>query len=208
MQILDQVAGWFRRLNHQATPSTHRVFVSLHRGELLDDPMAPGLAALGLHDALTCLSTGCALVDIDEWVMRASLEEGRFRPVDLTETDGTDAMTGEPAWERERRADIGWLLQNRSRLVSEAMRSGGDAQVVILLHSLEFIELLSLWGEKRQSDTVLLYYLGPNQPGLPGYICVPMNPRKGGPSFVFGDNPADDASNWGKLARRISALLR
>lgn len=208
MQILDQVVGWFQRLSRPATPHTHRVFVSLHRGELLDDAMAPGLAALELHDALTSLHTGCALVDIDEWVLRASLEEGRFRPVDLSETAETDPLTDEPAWERERRADIGWLLQNRTRLISEAMRSGGDAQVVILLHSLEFIELLSLWGEKRPGDTVLLYYLGPNQPGLPGYICAPMSPRKGGPAFVFGDNPADDAANWGKLARRITTLLR
>jgi hypothetical protein len=205
--MLSKLLGWFRHRTTSETPSSHRVYVSLHRGGLIDVPDAAGMAALGLHDALTARKTPCALVDVDEWILRTALEEGRFRPIDICEAEELDDLTGEPAWERERRADISWLLHNRSELVRSALRSGGDAQVVILLHSLEFMELLTLWGEKRRDDVVLLYYLGANQPGLPGFACEPMNPGKGGPAFTFGDNPADDEVSWGRLAKRISKLL-
>jgi hypothetical protein len=189
------------------TPSTHRVYISLHRGGLISEPYAAGMAALGLHDALAARKAPCALVDVDEWIMRVALEEGRFKLIDINVAEEVDDLTGEPSWERERRSDISWLLQNRTELVRSALRSGGDAQVVILLHSLEFMELLTLWGEKRHYDVVLLYYLSANQPGLPGFTLVPMNPRKGGPAFVFGDNPADDEISWAKLAKHITKLL-
>jgi hypothetical protein len=165
------------------------------------------MAALGLHEALTRRQLACALVDVDEWILRASLEEGRFRPIPEGEVDKIDDLTGEPAWERERRADIGWLLANRGALIRNALGSGGDAQVVILLHSLDFLDLVSLWGQKGRADIVLLYYLGPNQPGLPGYLMAPAAPKLGGPPVVFGDNPLDDTQSWERLAQRIARLV-
>ena len=190
-----------------ALPPTHRVFVSLHRGELGNDIGAGGLAALGLHEALTKRQLACALVDVDEWILRASLEEGRFRPIPEGELGKIDDLTGEPAWERERRADIGWLIANRSELIRDALGSGGDAQVVILLHSLDFMDLMGLWAQKGRADIVLLYYLGPNLPGLPGYILAPAAPKLGGPPVVYGDNPADDAQSWERFAKRINRLV-
>lgn len=189
-------------------PTNRRTFISLHRGGLKDAPEVANLVALGLHEALTERRVACALVDIDEWILRSALDEGRFRLIAEDESETLDNLTGEPAWERERRADIGWLLAKRSQLVRDAMNSGGDAEVIVLLHSLEFMELTGLWGIKGREDEVLLYYLGENQPGLPGYLCVPISGRKAGKGFVFGENAADDDATWRKLARRVDRSVR
>lgn len=208
MTLAHRMLAWLGLARVNPPPSSRRTFVSLHRGGLKGAPEVANIVALGLHEALTERRVACALVDIDEWILRAALDEGRFRLIGEAEAEGIDDLTGEPAWERERRADIGWLLANRAGLVRDAMRSGGDAEVVVLLHSLEFLELTGLWGIKGRDDEVLLFYLGENQPGLPGYLCVPMSERRAGKGFVFGDNPADDAATWRKLAKRVSSRAR
>lgn len=208
MTFAHRMLAWLGLAKVGNRTTCRRVFVSLHRGGLKEAPEVANLVALGLHEALTERRVACALVDIDEWILRAALDEGKFRLMEESEAEEVDDLTGEPAWERERRADIGWLLANRSRLVRDAMRSGGDAEVIVLLHSLEFMELTGLWGIKGRDDEVLLFYLGENQPGLPGYLCAPMSERKAGKGFVFGDNAADDAVTWRKLARRVAKGLR
>jgi len=206
--MLRRARNWLSRKPGSSPKVESRVFVSLHRGELKDNPEAAGLVALGLHDAMSRRQIACAIIDVDEWVARSALEEGRFRLIPESEADTIDDFTGEPAWERERRADIGWLLANRGELIRAALLSGGDAQVVILLHSLDFMDLVGLWGIKGRDDTALLYYLGPNQPGLPGFACLPAAPKLAGNGFAFGDNPADDLVTWERLAKRIEELLR
>lgn len=208
MSLLQRAVEWLSQKARPAPKADRKVFVSLHRGELKDNPEAAGMVALGLHEAMSHRQIACAIVDVDEWILRSALEDGRFRLIPESEAGKMDDFTGEPAWERERRADIGWLLANRGELIRAALMSGGDAQVIILLHSLDFMDLVALWGIKGRDDTCLLYYLGPNQPGLPGFACLPAAPKLAGNGFAFGDNPADDLVTWERLAKRIEGLLR
>ena len=185
-----------------------RVYISLNRCGLDDDLAGGHLLALGLHEALTRRGVACAIVDVDEWILRTAVEEGRFRLIPDSEVHATCPETGEPAWERERRADVSWLLRNRSKLVEAAMKSGGDAEVVLILHSLDFMELMPLWGIKGVRDEVQMHYLGPNEPGRPGYACLSANPKRGGRAFAYGANAADDERTWERLADCLTRKLR
>jgi len=209
MRTLRKLLQWIgARRDALPRRTATRVYLSLHRGGLDDAPEGGHLLALGLHEALTRRGVACAIVDVDEWILRTALEEGRFRLVTEAEALATCAETGEPAWERERRGDIAWLLRSRSQLIDSALRSGGDAEVVLVLHSLDFVELTQLWGVKGTRDEVCLYYLGRNPPGREGYACVPMNPRHGGRAFAYGANAADDERTWERLAADLSRRLR
>lgn len=180
-----------------------QILVLINRCEVRDHPEAAHMIGLGLHDACTRRGLSSALVDIDEWVARGVLAEGRLDPDAWPPSGMLDLFTGEPARERAVKEEVVWFMRHRSRLVRSAFASGGDAEVVIALHELELFDIF-MHAECTRLRKMVDLLVHPTGQGHPGFTVLALNRDLKEP-LHFGVNAVDDAKTWDHL---LEAVLR
>lgn len=194
-----------RRLTHHISAKirhrTGQSLVFINRRDVQDHPEAAQLAGLGLYDACTRREVSAALIDVDEWMARAVLAEGRFNPESWPDPEIKDLLTGEPARERALKDDMTWLLRHRSGLLSAALSSGGDAEVVILLHELELVDVF-MHVPARVSGRVAYLQVAPPTNGRPGFSVAGLSKDLKVP-LRYGVNAFDDSKVWDALLGRL-----
>lgn len=195
-QSIERLRGW---LSHKSSRKG-KSLILVHRGNVPDNPEAGHLAAMGLHEACTRAHIGASLVDIDEWILRACLNEGRFDPHRLGDLTYTDFATGEPAWERTVKSDIVWLLRNRRQMLHQAYNASGDAEVSIVLGDEDGIEPILCVDFSRVASLTDIN-LHPAPSSQPGFIGT-LGARKQAMAFRFGVNAADDRRTWDTVLKR------
>lgn len=178
-----------------------RTVVLVGRGQVEDQPEAAHIIGLGLHDACTRRGVSSALVDVDEWVTRAALGEGRFDADAWPEPGLIDPFTGEPARERALKEDVTWLMRHRDRLLRAALTGGGDAEVLIVLHELPLFDVFVRVDIRRLRKMVDIVVF-PTGGGHPGFTAVGQ-PRDLPEPLRYGVNAADDARSWDMLLESI-----
>lgn len=191
----------FRELMGFVSPRAPRrsgsILVMINRQEAPENPEAAQMVGLGLYDACTRRGVSSALIDVDEWMTRAVLQAGRFDPQALPDPGVVDLFTNAPAWERSIKADVSWLLRNRSGLLRAAMSGGGEVDVVIVLHELDLMEaFLHVDPDRHRKMMELLVY--PAGLGREGFELGGSRRDLSAP-MRFGVNAADDAKTWDVL---------
>lgn len=203
--LMKKLSDMIRQLTkHIGSKLRHRhgqTLVLINRREVPDHPEAAQMIGLGLYDACTRRELSAALIDVDEWMAHAVLEEGRFNPEAWPEPEIKDLFTGEPARERALKDDVTWLMRQRHRLLSSALTSGGDAEVVILLHELELVDVF-MHVPARASRRMAYMHVAPATGGHPGFIAVGLSRDLRAP-LRFGVNSFDDAKTWDSLLTRL-----
>jgi hypothetical protein len=202
---MKNISEMIRQLtNHISKKLRHRhgqTLVFINRREVPDHPEAGHMIGLGLYDACTRLELSAALIDVDEWMARAVLEEGRFNPEAWPDPDIKDLFTGDPARERALKDDVTWLMRQRHRLLSSALTAGGDAEIVILLHELELVDVF-MHVPARASRRMAYMHVAPAAGGHPGFIAAGLSRDLRAP-LRFGVNSFDDTKTWDSLLTRL-----
>lgn len=171
-----------------------KTLIIIHLGNVTTTPDAGRLAAVGIHEACSRSGIGASVVNIDEWILRACLNEGRFDPHRLVKLRGHDLATGEPNWERGVKTDIVWLLRRRRELLSEAYNAGGDADVAVVLSEEDSIEPILCVDFSNVSRLVDIH-IHPPLSGQTGFIATYGSARQAS-VFRFGANAVDDLMTW------------
>lgn len=190
-----------RHIGTKLRRRTGQTLLFINRRDVPDHPEAAHMISLGLYDACTRRGLSAALIDVDEWMARAVLDEGRFNPEAWPEPDIKDLFTGEPARERALKDDVTWLMRQRHRLLSSALVAGGDAEVVILLHELELVDIF-MHVPARASRRMAYLNLAPVGSGHPGFVVAGLARDLRAP-LRFGVNSFDDAKTWDALLTRL-----
>lgn len=178
-----------------------KLMILIHRENTPENPEAGQIAAMGLHEACTRAGLGASVVDIDEWILRACLNEGRFDPHRLAALPEIDLVSGEPGWERAVKADIVWLMRNRRQLLGQAYNASGDADVAIVLSDEDGIEPILCVDFSRVSRLVEIH-LHPATPARAGFYAT-SGAGKQAVAFRFGANAADDRRTWDSVLRKL-----
>ena len=178
-----------------------QTLVCINRRDVPDQPEAAQMIGLGLYDACTRRELSAALIDVDEWMARAVIEEGRLNPETWPDPDIKDFLTGEPVRHRALKNDLTWLMRQRHRLLSSALTSGGDAEVVVLLHELELVDIF-MHVPASASRRMAYLHVTPAPSGHPGFIAVGLSRDLRTP-LRFGVNCCDDAKTWDSLLTRL-----
>lgn len=180
---------------------TGQSLVCINRRGVPDHPEAAHMIGLGLYDACTRRKISASLIDVDEWMARAVLAEGRFNPEVWPELGINDLFTGEPARERALKDDLTWLLRQRSRFLNSALTAGGDAEVVILLHELDLVDIF-MHVPANAARRMSYFNVDKPDSNRAGYSVAGMSKELKKPIF-FGVNVCDDEKMWDELLGRL-----
>jgi hypothetical protein len=199
--ISEMIRQLTKHISTKLRQRTGQSLIFIDRRDVPEHPEAGHMIGLGLYDACTRRKVSAALVDIDEWIARAVIAEGRFNPEAWPAHGIDDLLTGEPARERALKDDLTWLHRHRSRFTNSALSAGGDAEVVILLHELELVDIF-MHVPARASRRMAYMHVAPAAGGHPGFIAVGLSRDLGAP-LRFGVNSFDDTKTWDSLLTRL-----
>jgi hypothetical protein len=199
--ISEMIRQLTKHISTKLRQRTGQSLIFIDRRDVPEHPEAGHMIGLGLYDACTRRKVSAALVDIDEWIARAVIAEGRFNPEAWPAHGIDDLLTGEPARERALKDDLTWLHRHRSRFTNSALSAGGDAEIVILLHELELVDVFMHVPARASRRMAYLQVFAP-EGGRPGFSMAGLSRELRTP-LRYGVNSFDDAKTWDGLLEHI-----